>query len=440
VVSNHLAIATVTFVLGQIIDAAAKAAVPGAGVTTQRPGTLSGNTSPNQGPHVNLYLYQVSPNAAWRNDDLPTRGADGGLVRRPQAALDLSYLLTFFGNETELEPQRILGGVATALHARPVLTREKIRSVIETVTTPDPTHYLAGSDLAEQVELVKFSPLPLNLEELSKLWSVFLQTPYSLSVAYQGSVVLLEADGAPQQAAPVRERNVYVEPPRRPVIEQLLSRSGPNESPAPDRPILSTDDLVIRGRELQGNDMRVLVGGIEVTTFEEASNTQIILSIPTGLQAGPRALRIVHRIMMGTPPSPHGGVESNTVTFELRPRIAKDANGDYEITVTDTQPDEGNTKKAKVTVKLNPEVGQRQRVVLLLNEKQPPNTRPARSYSFEAPPRTQPTDPETSASITIPVRRVAPGLYLIRVRVDGAESLLDTSPSGEYISPEVEFT
>jgi hypothetical protein len=123
----------------------------------------------------------------------------------------------------------------------------------------------------------------------------------------------------------------------------------------------------------------------------------------------------------------------------LSPSITRDANGDHEITVTDIQPDEGNTKKANVTVMLDPEVGQRQRVVLLLNEKQPPDTRPPRSYGFEAPPRTQPASPETSASITIPVSGVAPGSYLVRVRVDGVESMLETNSSGAYDSPEVEI-
>lgn len=429
--SNHLAIATVTFVLGQIVDAAAKDAVPGAGVTTHRPDALTDNSGPPQ-PPVNLYLYQVSPNGAWRNEDLPTRDENGGLVQRPQAALDLFYLLTFFGDETELEPQRILGSVATALHANPMLTRDKIRSAIQTVVDADPTHFLAGSDLADQVELVKFSPLPLNLEELSKLWSVFLQTPYSLSVAYQGSVVLLEAEGSPRQAAPVRERNVYVEPARRPVIEQLLSRSGPNEPPVADRPILSTDDLVIRGRELRGDDTRVLVGGTEVTTFEELSNTQIILSIPAGLRAGVRTVRVVHRTMMGTPPSPHGGVQSNAVTFVLRPEVIP------PVSITNVQGSGDQPRSGDVTVQLDPEVGRTQRVTLLLNERHPPEGSLPRSYGFEAPAR-PPTDPETSPSLTIPVSGVMAGQYLVRVRVDGAESLIEPDSSGEYDSPEVEI-
>lgn len=436
--SNHLAIATATFVLGQVVEAAAKAAVPGAGVATQRPGATTGNSPPVSGPYVNLYLYQVSPNAAWRNEDLPTRGQNGGLVKRPQAALDLFYLLTFFGNETKLEPQRILGGVATALHARPVLTREKIRSAIRNAVTADPTHYLAGSNLAEQVELVKFSPLPMNLEELSRLWSIFLQTPYSLSVAYQGSVVLLEAEGAPQQAAPVRERNVYVGPMRRPEIDQLLSRSGPNEPPVAGRPILPTDQLIVRGRNLRGDDVRVLVGELEATSIDETGDIQRVVSIPADLLAGTRTVRVVRTSMMGTPPSPHGGVESNAATFVLSPTIAKDANGDYEITVADAPTGEDAARKT-VTVKLVPEVGQRQHVVLLLNERHPPDAGPARSYSFEAPPRTQPTDPETSASITIPVSEVTPGRYLVRVRVDGAESRLESDSSGRYGDPQAEI-
>ena len=36
---------------------------------------------------MNVYLYQVTPNAAFRNVDLPTRRADGTLVKQPVAAL-----------------------------------------------------------------------------------------------------------------------------------------------------------------------------------------------------------------------------------------------------------------------------------------------------------------------------------------------------------------
>ncbi len=55
---------------------------------------------------VNIFLYQVSPNVAWRNADLPTPRADNSLLHRPQAALDLNYLLTFYGEDTTLDQQR----------------------------------------------------------------------------------------------------------------------------------------------------------------------------------------------------------------------------------------------------------------------------------------------------------------------------------------------
>jgi hypothetical protein len=420
--SNHLAIATVTNVLGQNIGSAVGAAVPGAAVTTLRPDAPGNGSTPQA--RVNLYLYQTLPNAAWRSSDLPTRGAQGEMTQRPQAALNLHYLLTFFGDESRLEPQRLLGSAVTALQARPVLTREAIRGVIRTAVAADPDHYLAGSDLAEQVELVKFSPLPLNLEELSKLWSVFFQTPYALSAAYQGSVVLLESDGTPQLAAPVRERNIYVGPRRRPLIEELLSRADSDGPIIADRPIDSNDHLVIKGMGLLGPATQVFVGGVEATSLQEVGNTHIVLALPAHLRAGTRSVQVVHR-------TPRWSAESNAVAFELLPHI-------ISVSAANVQGSSGAPRSADITVRLRPEVGRTQRVALLLNERFPPETRTPRSYVFDALPRTS-TALETSTSLTIPVSEVVAGQYVVRLRVDGAESLLGTTSSGEYSTPEVEI-
>jgi hypothetical protein len=120
--SNYLAIATVTATLNELLRPSVESEVTGAAMTTMRPNDPAlDNADP---PGVNIFLYQVTPNAAYRNDDLPTRRADGTVVERPQVALDLHYLLTFYGNENDLEPQRLLGGVVRTLHARPLLTRQ----------------------------------------------------------------------------------------------------------------------------------------------------------------------------------------------------------------------------------------------------------------------------------------------------------------------------
>ncbi len=195
--SNSLAIATVTAALAQVVRAAIQGVVAGSDVIIGRP------ESPPAGdalPRVRLYLYQTAPNAALRNADLPSRGFNGTLVKRPCAALELHYLLSFYGSETELQPQRMLGAVVRDLHAHPFLTRQMVQDGIAGYSV------LAGSNLHEAVEQVRFSPLSLSLEDQSKLWSVFFQTPHAVSVAYQASVVLIESDEAPQPALPVLKR------------------------------------------------------------------------------------------------------------------------------------------------------------------------------------------------------------------------------------------
>jgi hypothetical protein len=161
-VSNFLAIATVTEVLRQVLHAAVSEDVTGAVATAVRP--TPGGSLPDTG--VNVFLYQVTPNTAGRNTDLPTRDSDSAVVQRPRAALDLHYVLSFYGNESELKPQRVMGSVVRALHTQPVLTRQLIRDGIK-------GGYLDAADLASDIDLVKFTPSAFTLDELSKLWSVF---------------------------------------------------------------------------------------------------------------------------------------------------------------------------------------------------------------------------------------------------------------------------
>ena len=159
--SNFLAVATVTAALQRLLEQPVAADVPGAKVTTDRPDTLS---SPPTEPTVNLYLYQVVADPAWRNQDLPTRRADGSAVQRPQAALDLHYLISFYGDESELEPQRLLGSTVRTLHARPVVTRPLIQGVVDAAgAATNPKHpSLATTDLGDAVEVVRVCPRPIG--------------------------------------------------------------------------------------------------------------------------------------------------------------------------------------------------------------------------------------------------------------------------------------
>ena len=212
--SNYLAVATVTAVLRDILQEAAGTAVPGASVTTKRPEKVE--DSGHNKPLVNLFLYQVTPNAAWRNTDIvirypdrdePDNRARARVEERPQVPLNLSYLFSFYGNEQDLEPQRLLGSVVGALHAQPTLSPEAIRSTVGR------DRHLRESDLdfqVERIERVKLTPISFSLEELSKMWSVFFQVPYALSVAYEAAAVLIEP-GAARPHGVVEE--VHVVPP-----------------------------------------------------------------------------------------------------------------------------------------------------------------------------------------------------------------------------------
>ena len=405
--SNFLAIATVTATLQQVLQASVGTAVSGARVKTVRP-EVSGNGAAET--HANLYLYQVTPNAAWRNADLPTRNPAGHLVDRPQVALDLHYLISFYGDENKLEPQRLLGSVVSTLNARPVLSRQMIR---DTIANPS-FDFLARSNLAEEVELVKFMPAALTLEELSKLWSVFFQTPYTLSVAYQGTVVLIESEESHQVALPVRERKLYVAPFRQPVIDEVVSQAGPNES------IVVGSTLVVRGKRLSSEITQVRIGGGEAIAPIALNDTEIRLPLTEpplvagSIRAGVQGVQVVHSMLLGTPPVPHRGVESNVSAFVLHPTITA---------VTASNP------QASVTLKLKPDVGKSQRVVLLLSEFG--GSSPS-AYSFTAPSRTIDTD-----SITIQISGVKTADYMVRVQIDGAESPLGTNAVGQYDSPKV---
>jgi hypothetical protein len=202
-VSNHLAVAMVTSALSRTLSEALASGLPGgvqnAKVTTQRPQTLPPTDTDASG--VNLFLYRVLSNGAWSAAELPARRGDGTLVSRPRQALDLHYLLTFYGDELSLEPQRLLGLSVSTLTVQPTLSRDVIAHAVDLSIRADPLAWEQYSDLADELDAVRLSLLPLDLEELSKLWSLFTHAPYRLSIVYQATVVLLDGQEVPAPPA-----------------------------------------------------------------------------------------------------------------------------------------------------------------------------------------------------------------------------------------------
>jgi Pvc16 N-terminal domain len=423
--SNFLAVATVTAALSQVLLDAVKVDVPGADVMTVRPnGSVSGTK-------VNVYLYQVMPSAALSNADLPSRRADGQLIQRPVAALDLNYLLTFFGADAQLEPQRLLGSAVRALHSRPVLTRDRIRQTIGAALFS----FLAESNLADAVELVKFTPLALSLEELSKLWSIYFQTPYSLSIAYQATVVMIESEESTHAALPVAARNIYVAPFRQPLIEEVRSAAGT------DQPITAASAIVVTGKRLRGAITQVSVGEVDATPqITSVTDDEIGLTLPAGLHAGVQGLQVIQPSLMGSPATTHRGVQSNLAAFVLHPIIKKKPGDIPDITVPAPAVATDGTRSADVTIKVDPAVTKSQHATMFMNELNPPGNRAARAYSFDSAPHNKAADPAETDTLVFPLAAVRAGDYLVRIQIDGAESPLEQAADPNnpaYVAPKM---
>ena len=391
--SNYLAIATVTEALRMTLEDAVKIVV-GAMATSVRPDQIASGAL-----GVNAYLYQIVPNAALRNNDLPSRSSDGNLVQRPKAAIDLHYLLTVHGDEKTFEPQRVMGAVVRSMHDKAVLTKKSISDAAALLA-------LTGSDLVDAPERIKFTPLALSVEELSKLWTVF-QVKFALSVAYSASVVVIEGSDSPRSALPVRQSNLVVLPSLGPVIDTLKSQAAFASPIVEVQPIHLGYTLHLYGRGFRSGTAKVRIGKTladpdpaTLTDDHISFNLTFPPFLEDDVRAGLRAVQVITQITFGSPADPHVGFESNAMPFMLAPRHT--AAPSYAV--------------PNVTVTLAPKVNKGQRIVLLLNENVLANPK---AYTFNT------IATADSAAQPIDVTGAAPGTYVVRVQVDGAESPLD---------------
>jgi hypothetical protein len=394
--SDFRAVATVTAALQRLLQSAVGADVPGADAWTDRPDHRQNGTD---GPGVNIYLYQVGPDPTQRNSDLPTRGPSGQVRQRPRIPLTLHYLLSFYGDDGELEPQRVLGSAVSRLHARPLVTRDLIDAVTAAARATPPVHpSLADSDLADEVDLVRISPLALNLEELSKLWSVFFQVPYALSVAYQASVVCLEEPVVAVEGPPVLQPEIAVGLLRRPRITRLDAVSGDE--------VFASDTLVVHGERLDGESLTVRVGpDVRAPAGAAPDRITVDLASLAGLRPGPVPVQVRHGPL---------GEQSDMASFLLHP------------TITVTAAQEGGTVTVTATSDLS--VGAAQTAALALLD--PLSGRRVRLVAV--PPREA-----DGTEVTVPVPGVPAGRYVVSLSVDGAGSRVERDAAGRPTGPMV---
>jgi hypothetical protein len=189
---SEMAIAAVTATLRAILFKAADVS----DVTTLPPDRANQGVS---GQRLNLFLYHVSHNAAWRNQVVPTR-VKAGETGHPPLALTLHYLLTAYDDDQGDESDHtLLGKAMLSLHDKPVISRDQIQDALSSSSK------LSTSRLDRQFEPVRLTPETLSVDEMSKLWTTF-QTQYRVSTSYQASVVLLESRKPTVTPLPVLKR------------------------------------------------------------------------------------------------------------------------------------------------------------------------------------------------------------------------------------------
>jgi len=433
--SNALAIATVTETMRYRIHGMLPGSgVGGAHVTTVRPDCTSG--LPAAG--VNIFLYQVTPNLAFQNADLPTRRADGTLMRRPQAAIDLHYLLTFYGEDATLDQQRLLGATILELHAAPILSRDVVRQVQNYVP------FLNNSTLADQIDVVRIRPANLSLDDMNKLWMTFPNVDYVLSVVYIAGVVLIETDdltAAP--ALPVLRWRVSAVPFSLATIDSV--------DPTPvDLSYSSPTQITLTGSNLDPADSAAFTTpGVTTPLYgivqSGTGGDQLVVTLPDGLHPGVNTVQLT-QFASGPPSSPASArpiAQSNAVSFVIRPAIVSIAHGASPV---------------QLVVRVSPSVGPQQQVMLLLNQIVPqqasvPWNAPASSgplaIALPALPRTTETDLFTFDLSEVPTGSIPPelvggqggsvpaGNYLARISVDSATSPLEVDSSGKFSGPTV---
>jgi hypothetical protein len=216
-------------------------------------------------------------------------------------------------------------------------------------------------------------------------------------------VVLMSDEKPPQEALPVQHRKLHVAPFTQPTITQVMPKGG-----AAGQPLLPTSTVVIQGTQLLGDITTVRIGDMTVTP-PVVTESVIMMPVPAGVQAGVLGLQVVQQLQLGHPAEPHPGWESNVVALVLQPVLTGPS-------ITGTT----------LSVAVNPDVQPGQRVTLILNQISTTSPPTPTAYSFDLPPFTVAT-----GTLACDITGVASGVYLIRAKVDGAESPLDlASPGG----------
>lgn len=393
--SNASAIAAATLTLQSILQSAIVSDpddvdLTDTSVTILPPDKARGNSSANQ---LNLFLYQIVPNSAWRNMNVPTQILPGE-TGMPPLALTLHYLITAFGkdNDTTLPyGHHLLGKAMSILYDHALLGPDEIRSA-SAASFP-------ANNLDQQIERVRITLQPLTLDEIAKLWSG-LVTQYRLSVGYEVSVMLIDSTLPRRTPLPVltrgRQDSGFTSNPNLKSSFPSLSQA---QFPNAQTSALLGDTLVLTGTNLDGTNVGIVfnhplwTAPVEISPQPNPTATQITVIIPNSPAGWPAGFYTL-KVLVQRPGETYRR-STNQLSISLAPKIT-------------IAPPTSAGPGILYTVTCAPEVWPLQSAALLLGDQDvAPN-----SFSTK------------TATLQFQAVNLSAGQYFVRLRVDGVDSLL----------------
>ncbi|MFD9339308.1 DUF4255 domain-containing protein [Streptomyces sp. NPDC060028] len=374
--SDARAIEAVTETLRALVQDGIRTVLAGATAVVRPPDKVNPTA---QEALVNLFLYQTGMAAELRNE--PPQQLLPGESAEPALPLVLRYLLTpYVPDHNDLVAHRLLGGALQALHTRPVLTRGDLAQ-----TAP-------YSDIARQVDSVRITWHAFEEKDIYSLWSVF-QTPYRLTTAFEVRAVLIDSKRPARTPAPVLTRGTDGRGPRAAAdVRSTTPRIDGVRYPGDQSAARVGDSVELYGANLSG------LSAVRLTHLTSAGSVDVpvgpsqapALTLPAGLPAGVCAVTL----LAGAPPAelpvgPWYLALAPRITSLMPATVVRDAQGD-----------------AEVVVRAEPPFAAGQRVSLLLGG----DAHAAREATGD------------TARFTVEGAR--PGEHLMRLRVDGVDSLL----------------
>lgn len=220
---------------------------------------------------INLFLYKVQENSFFKNKDWEVSQSDPNQITPPPLSLNLYYLLTPHAvNDAQngnVAAHEILGDAMRVLHQFPVIPNE---------------HLAPG--LVDSREQIKIIQVPVDMDELSKVWSTF-STPFRMSVAYEISVVQLDQADDTTRDMPTRVSTVgvpdIIATHRLPRVNAIEPLSGP-----------AGTVVTISGDNLGGWRACVDIGTERVMDGDEISGNSIDVTVPPTLSGGFHRVRV----------------------------------------------------------------------------------------------------------------------------------------------------